>query len=381
MSQRNLGFGMMRLPVKNGSPTDFDYDQLFKMVDAFLAAGFTYFDTSYVYHNGKSEEATRKAVVERHPRNSFTVATKFPTFDLKKEEEIEPIFAKQLENLGVDYIDYYLLHNFQTVYYDGIDGKGGVIKTCHLFDHALRWKAEGKIRHLGFSFHSSAELLDRILTEHPEVEFVQIALNYIDWESEFVQAKKCYDVIRWHGKEVVIMQPVKGGGLAIVPETVRKALKEMDANASSVSWALRFAGSLDGVICALSGMSTLEQVKEDTQTFRNLVPLTETEKEKLHDIVKLYKEAGPVGADLSRFKDLKLHGAPVTGIMEAYNICQLQPDPGFTDDNNYLKNVIAEQAHLDCFGELPEEKIILADGTDATEEVLQAERWLIENSF
>ena len=381
MSQKNLGFGMMRLPVKNGNPTDFDYDQLFKMVDAFLAAGFTYFDTSYVYHNGKSEEATRRAVVERHPRDSFTIATKFPTFDLKKEEEIEPIFARQLKNLGVDYIDYYLLHNFQTVYYDGIDGKGGVIKICRLFDHALRWKAEGKIRHLGFSFHSSAELLDRILTEHPEVEFVQIALNYIDWESEFVQAKKCYDVIRRHGKEVVIMQPVKGGGLAIVPETVRKALKEMDANASIVSWALRFVGSLDGVICALSGMSTLEQVKENIHTFQKLIPLTETEKEKLRDIVKLYKEAGPVGADLSRFKDLKLHGAPVTGIMEAYNICQLQPDPGFTDDNNYLKNVIAEQAHLDCFGELPEEKIILADGTDATKEVLQAERWLIENSF
>ncbi len=381
MTQRNLGFGMMRLPVKNGNPTDFDYDQLFKMVDTFLAAGFTYFDTSYVYHNGKSEEATRRAVVERHPRDSFTVATKFPTFDLKKEEEIEPIFAQQLENLGVDYIDYYLLHNFQTVYYDGIDGKGGVIKTCNLFDHALQWKAEGKIRHLGFSFHSSAELLDRILTEHPEVDFVQIALNYIDWESEFVQAKKCYEVIRRHGKKVVIMQPVKGGGLAMVPETVRKALKEMDAKASIVSWALRFAGSLDGVICSLSGMSTLEQVKEDTKTFQNLIPLTESEKEKLHDIVRLYKEAGPIGADLSRFKGLKLHGAPVTGIMEAYNICQLQPDPGFTDDNNYLKNVIAEQAHLDCFGELPEEKIILEDGTDATEEVLQAERWLIENSF
>ncbi len=377
----HLGFGMMRLPVNKGNPTDFDYPQLFQMVDCFLDAGYTYFDTSYVYHNGKSEEAVRKAVVERHPRDRFTIATKFPTFDLKKEEEIEPIFARQLENLGVDFIDYYLLHNFQTVYYDGIDGTGGVIKTCHLFDHALKWKDAGKIRHLGISFHSSADLLDRILTEHPEIEFVQIALNYIDWESEFVQAGKCYEVIRRHGKEVVIMQPVKGGGLAAVPEAAQNALQAMDSEASIVSWALRFAGGLDGAICILSGMSTLEQMQENTQAFKALSPLTKGEREQLHEVVRLYKDAGPIGADLSRFQGLTLHGAPVTGIMEAYNICQLQPDPGFTDDNNYLKNIIAAKAHLDCFGQLPKEKVILADGTDATEEVLKAERWLIENSF
>ena len=376
-----LGFGMMRLPVNNGDPTDFDYPQLFQMVDCFLDKGYTYFDTSYVYHNGKSEEAVRKAVVERHPRNRFTIATKFPTFDLKKEEEIEPIFARQLENLGVDFIDYYLLHNFQTVYYDGVDGTGGVIKTCRLFDHALQWKEDGKIRHLGISFHSSADLLDRILTEHPEIEFVQIALNYIDWESEFVQSDKCYEVIRRHGKEVVIMQPVKGGALAAVPEAAQNALQAMDSEASLGSWALRFAGSLDGAICILSGMSTLEQMQENAEAFKTLSPLTSRERDQLHEVVRLFKDAGPIGADLSRFQGLTLHGAPVTGIMEAYNICQLQPDPAFTDDNNYLKNVIAAKAHLDCFGQLPEEKIILADGTDATEEVLKAERWLIENSF
>ncbi len=376
-----LGFGMMRLPVNNGNPTDFDYPQLFQMVDCFLDKGYTYFDTSYVYHNGKSEEAVRKAVVDRYPRDRFTIATKFPTFDLKKEEEIEPIFARQLENLGVDFIDYYLLHNFQTVYYDGIDGTGGVIKTCHLFDHALKWKEDGKIRRLGISFHSSADLLDRILTEHPEIEFVQIALNYIDWESEFVQSGKCYEVIRRHGKKVVIMQPVKGGALEAVPEAARNALLAMDSEASIVSWALRFAGSLDDVICILSGMSTLEQMQENTEAIKTLSPLTSRERDQLHEVVRLYKDAGPIGADLSKFQGLTLHGAPVTGIMEAYNICQLQPDPSFTDDNNYLKNVIAANAHLDCFGQLPEEKVILADGTDVTEDVLKAERWLIKNSF
>ena len=192
---KNLGFGMMRLPVLSG-PTDFDYEQLNQMVDAFLDAGYTYFDTSFVYHNGKSEEATRKALVERHPRESFTVATKFPTFMLVPEEKIESVFQSQLDNLGVDYIDYYLLHNIQNVYYDGYDGNGGIVKTTHLFDHAKKWKEDGKIRHLGISFHSSAKLLDRVLTEHPEIEFVQIALNPIDWDSELVQAGPCYEVIR-----------------------------------------------------------------------------------------------------------------------------------------------------------------------------------------
>ena len=381
MLKSRLGFGMMRLPVIGGDPTNFDYEKLNEMVDTFMDAGYTYFDTSYVYHNGKSEEATRKAVVERHPRDSFTVATKFPTFSLKEESEIEPIFASQLKNLGVEYIDYYLLHNFQTVYYDGIDGKGGIVKTAHLFEHANKWLADGKIRHLGFSFHSSAKLLDRILTEHPEVEFVQIPFNYIDCESELVQALASYEVIRKHGKLAVFMEPVKGGGLSMVPATVGKKLKEMNPNASVASWAIRFAGSFDGVICNLSGMSTLEQVKDNIHTVQTLEPLSDQEKQQLREVVRIYKDAGPIGADLSKYAGLKLHGAPVTGIMEAYNMCQLQPDPDFADDNNYLKNTVAEEAHLDFFGDLPDEKVILADGTDATEEVLKAERWLIEHSF
>ena len=221
---KNLGFGMMRLPVLSG-PTDFDYEQINRMVDTFLDAGYTYFDTSFVYHAGKSEEATRKALIERHPRDSFTVATKFPTFMLIPEEKIEEIFQSQLDNLGVDYIDYYLLHNIQNVYYDGYDGKGGIVKTTHLFDHAKKWKEDGKIRHLGISFHSSAKLLDRVLTEHPEIEFVQIALNPIDWDSELVQAGLCYDVIREHGRKVIIMEAVKGGGLAKLPAEAEAILK------------------------------------------------------------------------------------------------------------------------------------------------------------
>ena len=378
-----LGFGMMRLPVKNGDPTDFDYEQVNAMVDAYLAAGYNYFDTSYVYHQGKSEESVRKAVVERHPRESFRVATKFPTFNLKPgdEDKIEGIFQEQLDNLGVTYVDYYLLHNFQTRYYDGYDGKGGVIQSEHLIEHALRWKAEGRIRHLGFSFHSSAALLDRILTEHPEFEFVQIAANYVDWNSQLVQAGPCYEVIRKHHKQVVIMEPVKGGGLSRVPAAVEAALKAKDPERSVASWAIRFVGSLEGMICCLSGMSSLEQVQDNIRSYRELSPISEEEKRWLtEDVNALYRAQGPV-KDMSRYEGLCLYGVPVTAIMEGYSVCQLQPDPGFSDDNNYLLNAIAEKAHLDFAQELPRERLVNGAGLDVTEEVYAAYQWLRENSF
>ena len=378
-----LGFGMMRLPLKSGDPTDFDYDRLNQMTDAYLAAGYNYFDTSYVYHNGKSEEAVRKSVVERHPRDSFTVATKFPTFLLKPgdEDKIESYFQEQLERLGVDYIDYYLLHNFQTRWYEGYDGKGGVIQSEHLIEHAKNWLAQGKIRHLGFSFHSSAKLLDRILTEHPEFEFVQIAANYVDWNSELVQAGPCYDVIRKHGKKAIIMEPVKGGGLATVPKAVEDVLREKNPEHSVASWAIRFAGSLDGLICCLSGMSTPEQVKDNVHTYQTLDPLSDAEMKWLsEDVNKLYRAQGPVG-NLSKYDGLTLYGVPVTAIMEAYSVCQLQPDPGFSDDNNYLLNAVAEKARLDFSEELPKETLVNKDGADVTAEVYKAYEWLRANTF
>ena len=376
-----LGFGMMRLPVNNDDPTDFDYVQVNRMVDEFIDAGFTYFDTSYVYHKGKSEEATRKSLVERHPRDRFTVATKFPTFDMKHEDEIEPIFSRQLENLGVDYIDYYLLHNVQTIYYDGIDGSGGIMQACHLFDHAMKWRETEKIKHLGFSFHSSAKLLDRILTEHPEMEFVQIALNYYDWESGFVQARKCYEVIRKHGRQVVIMEPVKGGCLASAPQEAEALLKARDADASVVSWALRFTVDLDGVLAVLSGMSTPEQVQENITLFQTAQPLTAEDKEVLQQVVSIYKKNGPLKtANFSAYAGLRYHGIPVSDLLDAYNTCQFQPNPSYGCDNCYIKNTMAEEAHLDCFGQLPEEKVLLDDGRDVTELVKKAEKWLIENS-
>lgn len=378
---KNLGFGMMRLPVLSG-PTDFDYPHLERMVDAFLDAGFTYFDTSYVYHNGKSEEATRKALIERHPRESFTVATKFPTFMLIPEEKIDGVFESQLRNLGVDYIDYYLLHNIQTVYYDGYDGLGGIVKTTHLFDHAKRWKEEGKIRHLGISFHSSARLLDRVLTEHPEIEFVQIALNPIDWDSELVQAGLCYDVIRLHGRKVVIMEAVKGGGLARLPAEAESLLKAAHPDWSIASWALRFSLDKDDVIAVLSGMSTLEQVLDNTKTANEAAPLTEADKKTLAEAMRIYRESAPIPqSEIDGLTGVLYHGVPVSAILQAYSICQIQPDPGFSDDNNYLKNAIAEAEHVDFHHGLERQAVLAPDGRDITETVEKAVAWLTENSF
>ena len=378
---KNLGFGMMRLPVLSG-PTDFDYVQLNRMVDAFLDAGYTYFDTSYVYHNGKSEEATRKALVERHPRESFTVATKFPTFMLIPEEKIEETFQRQLDNLGVDYIDYYLLHNIQNVYYDGYDGKGGIVKTTHLFEHAKKWKEGGRIRHLGISFHSSAKLLDRVLTEHPEIEFVQIALNPIDWDSELVQAGPCYEVIRRHGRKVVIMEAVKGGGLAKLPENAEAVLKAVHPEWSIASWAVRFCLEKEDVIAVLSGMSTLEQVLDNTKTANEAQPFSEEEKKALAEAIRLYRESAPIKqSEIDRYKGILYHGVPVSAILQAYSICQIQPNPGFSDDNNYLKNAIAEGEHIDFHKGLEKQTVIAADGTDITDLVEKAVAWLTMHSF
>lgn len=378
---KNLGFGMMRLPVKSG-PTDFDYDQLNAMVDAFLEAGYTYFDTSFVYHNGESETAVRKALIERHPRDSFTVATKFPTFNLVPENEIEDVFQSQLDKLGVEYVDYYLLHNIQNVYYDGYDGKGGIVKTTHLFDHAKKWKEDGKIRHLGISFHSSAKLLDRVLAEHPEIEFVQIALNPIDWDSELVQAGPCYDVIRRHGRKVVIMEAVKGGGLAKLPEEAEALMKAAHPDWSIASWSVRFCLEKEDVIAVLSGMSTLEQVQDNTATSNKAERLTEEDHKVLAEAMRIYRENAPIKqSEIERYKDLVYHGVPVSAILQAYSICQIQPNPGFSDDNNYLKNAIAEAEHVDFHNGLEKQTVSTADGKDITESVEKAVAWLTENSF
>ena len=267
----NLGFGWMRLPLLSNNQTDIDLEQVKKMVDEYLAAGFNYFDTSFVYHGGASENAIKECLVKRYARDKFILTSKLPIFAINEENQVEETFNKQLENCGVEYFDYFLLHNMNIIRYEG------VVKNCKMFEHMKKWKAAGKIKHIGFSFHDSAEVLDKILTEHPEVEAVQIVVNYIDWESYYIQSKKCYETIRKHGKKVLIMEPVKGGTLAKAPAEVEKIFKTAAPENSVASWAIRFAASLEDVIAVISGMSNLEQVKDNLATMKNFAPLNSDE--------------------------------------------------------------------------------------------------------
>ena len=329
---KKLGFGLMRLPVKSEKPEDIDQEALNQMVDLYLERGFTYFDTSYVYHNGASENAIREALVKRHDRDSFILASKFPTFIMPKEEQVDQIFEEQLGKCGVEYFDYYLLHNLNRYLY------ATEVQDAKLFEHMKKWKEEGKIRHIAFSYHDDAAHLDQILTEHPEVEAVQIVVNYYDWEEPFIQAKACYDVICKHGAKVIIMEPVKGGMLAQVPESATEKMKQMDKDASPASYAVRFAASLDGAMVVLSGMSNLEQVEDNTSYMQDFKKLTEEEYALLEETKKAYCKNWKYYCDDMAVLDENASGVPISGIIRAYNSLQLQPNPYFGAELNYYKS-------------------------------------------
>lgn len=260
-----LGFGLMRLPKTNEA---IDVPHVCEMVDHFLAAGFTYFDTAYVYDG--SEVAAKAALVDRHPRASYTLATKLHVGKCANAEEARKELETSLARTGAAYFDYYLLHALMANNVDKYEEFG-------LWDFVRELKANGTIRHYGFSFHDSPELLDKLLTEHPDVDFVQLQINYADWENPEVQSRACYEVARKHGKQVVIMEPVKGGALANPPEQVKALFDAAKPGASYASWALRFAASLDGVLAVLSGMSNLEQVDDNLATMSDFQPLNDTE--------------------------------------------------------------------------------------------------------
>ncbi len=267
---KKLGFGCMRLPLLDEDVTHIDYETLKAMFDRFLAEGFTYFDTAYPYHQEHSEIAVRECLVKRHPRDSFLLADKMPVFKITKSEEYPMYFQQQLERCGVEYFDYYLLHNLWSEAYDLTTKLGG-------FEFIQKIKAEGKARKVGFSFHDTAPVLDRILTDHPEVDFVQLQINYSDWESASIQSHACYDVARKHNKPIIVMEPVKGGGLANPSEEVQKLLKGYNPDASCASWAIRFAASHEGVMMVLSGMTQPDQLEDNMSYMKDFQPLSGAE--------------------------------------------------------------------------------------------------------
>ena len=381
MAQDKLGFGFMRLPTLDCNTENIDFAQLDKMVDTFIGSGFTYFDTSFAYHNGKSEAALKRTVVDRYPRDKFTVATKFHNFAVQTEDQVEGIFAQQLQNLGTDYVDYYLLHILNTKFYNGLNGKGGVVKTCRLFEHAQQWKEERKIKHLGFSFHDSPEVLDQILTEHPEVEFVQIIINYFDWNSYFIASRSCYDIIRKHGKKVVVMEPVKGGVLAQIPEESEKQLRAIESEISPAGWALRYAASKEDVIAVLSGMSTLAQVEDNVKTMRGFDRLPDEQQAMLERLAAKQKESGPEHlGDFTEYEGITYHGVSVAAILDTYNSAMVQPYPLFSGEMNYLANKLLSLGVADIHQSFPEETVML-DGKDITAQVKEAWEFLVEHAF
>ena len=274
-----FGFGCMRLPMIG---SEVDIEQFKEMVDYFSDNGFNYFDTAHGYIDGKSEKAIKVAISDRYPREKFLLTNKLSDSYFHKEEDIRPFFQSQLELCGVEYFDFYLMHaqnarNFEQY------------KECRAYETAFELKKEGKIKHVGLSFHDSPEVLDKILTTYPDVEIVQIQYNYLDYEDPSVQSRKCYEVCRKHNKPMIIMEPVKGGSLINLPAEAQKVYDEIGNGLSNASYAIRFAAGPEGIRVVLSGMSNMEQMKDNVSFMKDFKPLSEEEMGSIAKVTAIYK--------------------------------------------------------------------------------------------
>ena len=328
-----LGFGCMRLPLAD--PKDqksIDIEHVKKMVDAFMEAGGTYFDTAYVYHEGESEVAMRKALVERYPRDSFTLATKCLAWAQPTAEAAKACLDTSLERLGTDYIDFCLLHNVGGPRTAKFDEYG-------LWEWAKQKKAEGVIKNVGFSMHDNAECLDKLLTEHPDMDFVQLQVNYLDWDDPVVESRKCMEVAQKHGVPVTIMEPARGGRLVELPERGAKILKAAAPNKSVVSWAYRFCYNLPNVITVLSGVSSLEQIQENVREWKENEPFAAAEEKALGEAMDALKSVGLIPCTNCRYcaKDCPA-GVKIPEIMGLLNLEKM------TENREFVKGQYSWQA-------------------------------------
>ena len=314
--KKNFGFGCMRLPM-NGDQVDIA--ETTRMVDEFLAQGFNYFDTAHGYIGGKSELALKECLTSRYPREAYSLTDKLTDSYFKTEADIRPFFESQLEACGVDYFDFYLMHaqnadNFKK------------FKACRAYETAFALKAEGRIRHVGLSFHDRAEVLDQILTEYPQIEVVQIQFNYLDYDDIAVQSRKCYEVCRKHGKPVLVMEPVKGGSLVNLPEEAKKVLDDLHGG-SPASYAIRFAAGFPGMMMVLSGMSNMEQMKDNLSYMHDFKPLNETELAAVNKVQEIFHKMNMIPCTACRYC---VEGCPkqisIPDLFAIMNIKQLHHD-------------------------------------------------------
>lgn len=292
--EKKLGFGCMRLPLKENG--DVDYDEFNKMIDYYMEQGFTYFDTAHGYLNGKSEIAIKDCLSARYPRESYILTNKLTKPYFNKQEDIIPFFENQLDWTGVDYFDYYLMHAQDRENYEHF-------QNCHAYETALELKKQGKIKHLGISFHDTADVLEKILKDHPEIEIVQIQFNYVDFKSPSVQSEEIYNICRKYDKPVLIMEPVKGGGLVKLPEDAKKVFDELnnEKKLSYASYAIRFAASFDGVYKVLSGMSNLEQLKDNVSYMKEFIPFNQEEFKAVEKVRIILNRLGGIPCTACRY--------------------------------------------------------------------------------